>query len=104
MESPEASRRYFRDWVHDRRLADEETYSDVALRSVKAMNHTLDILKEKGLSSATIVSHSGFLRVYIIETFSLERESFLDIEAPNGLGYIFTYEDGKPVSYRPIVS
>lgn len=102
VESPQASRRYFRNWVHDMTLADEEPYSEVARRSINAMNRTLSILKERNLSSATVVAHSGFLRVYIIETFALDRESFLDIQAPNGLGYVFTYEDGKPVSYRPV--
>ena len=48
------------------------------------MNHTLDILKEKGLSSATIVSHSGFLRVYIIEVAQ-------DGSLRGMLGFILSY-------------
>ena len=93
---------YFSAWVRDEPYLDEETISDVMGRSRKAVLSTVDECGKKGLSSATIVMHSGIMRSLIIALFGLPKEEFNRMTVPNGLGYVVTFDGLTPLSYRKI--
>ena len=95
---------YFASWVKDEPHMDEETLSDVKKRGAEAILSTVKDCSERNLHSALIVMHSGIMRSIIVALFNLEREAFLEMTVPNGLGYIIEFDDSlSPVSYRKLM-
>ncbi len=94
---------YFASWVADEPYLDEETFSDVAARAKPAILDTVRECLEDGLSSATVVMHSGIMRTAVIALFGQPKEDFLSMSVPNGLGYVVTFDDDRPVSYHGLL-
>ena len=94
---------YFASWVADEPYLDEETFSDVAARAKPAILDTVRECLEDGLSSATVVMHSGIMRTAVIALFGQPKEDFLSMSVPNGLGYAVTFDDDRPVSYHGLL-
>ena len=93
---------YFSAWIRDEVQKDEETMTEVMERGSRAILETVRECMGNGLSSATVVMHSGIMRSSIVSLFSLDRRCFLEMSVPNGLGYILAFHDGIPSSFRPI--
>lgn len=102
LSTKEEMKAYFDSWVKDEGYLDEETFSDVAERARPAILDTVTECMDKGLGSATVVMHSGIMRVSIVTLFNLPPETFNEMTVPNGLGYRIEFEDGHPVSYRKV--
>lgn len=94
---------YFASWVADEPYLDEETFGDVASRAKPAILGTVRECLAEGLSSATIVMHSGIMRTALIALFCQPKEDFLTMSVPNGLGYVVTFDDDRPVSYKVLL-
>ncbi|MBO8436761.1 MAG: histidine phosphatase family protein [Spirochaetes bacterium] len=91
---------YFQSWVSDEAYLDEETLSDVKIRGARAILETVEDCYQQGLSSATIVMHSGIMRAAIIELFNLPEKQFNEMTVPNGLGYVLSFSsDLSPLSF-----
>lgn len=94
---------YFSDWVADRPHLDEETFSDVARRARPAIVSTVKKCLEDGLHSATVVMHSGIMRVSVVTLFGMHKETFNRMSVPNGLGYVITFDDkAAPVYFEKL--
>ena len=93
---------YFYSWVHDRPVMDEETFSDVSRRILPAVLDTVSDCEGKGYSSALVLMHSGVMRVALISLFGMDKEKFLEMVVPNGLGYVITFSSLLPVEYREL--
>lgn len=94
---------YFQSWVNDEPYVDEETLSDAKERGMNAIYDTVAECRADGVTSATIVMHSGIMRASIVGLFHLDKSEFLRMSVPNGLGYVITFSDGStPKSYRMI--
>ena len=93
---------YFESWVRDEPYLDEETISDVMERARPAVMDVVSSCEEEGKRSATIVMHSGIMRSAIIALFGFDRRTFLEMSVPNGLGYVITFSDLSPLSWRTL--
>lgn len=94
---------YFASWVADEPYLDEETFGDVASRAKPAILEAVRECLADGLSSATIVMHSGIMRTALIALFCQPKEDFLTMSVSNGLGYVVTFDDDRPVSYKVLL-
>lgn len=84
---------YFTSWVADRGRADEETFTPVSRRIVPTLERTVERCLDENLHSATIVMHSGIMRVGIVSLFGLPREDFNRMSVPNGRGVVITFDE-----------
>lgn len=101
LHSKEEIRSYFADWVADRPRKDEETFTPVARRMGVTLETTARDCLEKGIRSATVVMHSGIMRVGLITLFGLPREDFNRMSVANGRGVVITFDDdARPVEWR----
>lgn len=101
LHSKEEIRSYFVDWVADRPRKDEETFTPVARRMGVTLETTARDCLEKGIRSATVVMHSGIMRVGLITLFGLPREDFNRMSVANGRGVVITFDDdARPVEWR----
>lgn len=101
LHSKEEIRSYFADWVADRPRKDEETFTPVARRMGVTLETTARDCLEKGIRSATVVMHSGIMRVGVIMLFGLPREDFNRMSVPNGRGVVITFDDdARPLEWR----
>ena len=58
---------------------------------------------EDGLHSATVVMHSGIMRVSVVTLFGMHKETFNRMSVPNGLGYVITFDDkAAPVYFEKL--
>lgn len=97
----EEIRNYFVDWVADRPWKDEETFTPVARRMGVTLETTARDCLEKGIRSATVVMHSGIMRVGLITLFGLPREDFNRMSVANGRGVVITFDDdARPLEWR----
>ena len=101
LHSKEEIRSYFADWVADRPRKDEETFTPVARRMGLALETTACDCLEKGIRSATVVMHSGIMRVGLITLFGMPREDFNRMSVANGRGVVITFDDdARPLQWR----
>lgn len=101
LHSKEEIRSYFADWVADRPWKDEETFTPVARRMGVTLETTARDCLEKGIRSATVVMHSGIMRVGLITLFGLPREDFNRMSVANGRGVVITFDDdARPLEWR----
>lgn len=101
LHSKEEIRSYFADWVADRPRKDEETFTPVARRMGVTLETTARDCLEKGIRSATVVMHSGIMRVGVIMLFGLPREDFNRMSVANGRGVVITFDDdARPLEWR----
>lgn len=101
LHSKEEIRSYFADWVADRPRKDEETFTPVARRMGVTLETTARDCLEKGIRSATVVMHSGIMRVGLITLFGLPREDFNRMSVANGRGVVITFDDdARPLQWR----
>lgn len=101
LHSKEEIRSYFEDWVADRPRRDEETFTPVSRRMGVSLETTAHDCLEKGIRSATVVMHSGIMRVGVITLFGLPREDFNRMSVANGRGVVITFDDdARPLEWR----
>lgn len=101
LHSKEEIRSYFEDWVADRPRRDEETFTPVSRRMGVSLETTAHDCLEKGIRSATVVMHSGIMRVGVITLFGLPREDFNRMSVANGRGCVITFDDdARPLEWR----
>lgn len=97
-EDKDAYRAYFKDWVHDIQVKDEETLSPLKARGMLALSSFLDRMDRENFSTATIVSHSGFIRGLMCALLHFPNEKWNELTVPNGRGFVFTlYREGKEI-------
>ena len=101
LHSKEEIRSYFADWVADRPRKDEETFTPVARRMGVTLETTARDCLEKGIRSATVVMHSGIMRVGLITLFGMPREDFNRMSVANGRGVVITFDDdARPLQWK----
>ena len=95
----ESMKEYFREWVHDKQVKDEETLTPLKKRAMKALMDFLKKMDDEKFESATIVSHSGFIRGLMCALLHFPNEKWNELTVPNGRGYVFTiYMDELGIS------
>lgn len=106
LSSPGEGAAWFKVWVAGERQADEESFAEVRERARRALLRLAVETSEKGLSSFTAVTHSGFMRSAVVALFGLAPTSFRDFVAPNGGAYDITFSvDGamaEPLSWEDV--
>lgn len=90
---------YFKEWVHDKKVKDEETLTPLKERAMTALLAFLKKMDDEKFESATIVSHSGFIRGLMCALLHFPNERWNELKVPNGRGYIFTlYADDMGIT------
>lgn len=79
---------YFDRWLTNVREADNETLSEFSYRILSKLEKILEDMKNDAIDSATIVCHSGVIKVFLIFLGARKFSDFYDIPVPNGLGYV----------------
>ena len=87
---------YFAEWVHDRQVKDEETLTPLKKRAMQALMDFLKKMDDEKFESATIVSHSGFIRGLMCALLHFPNEKWNELTVPNGRGYVFTIYMDEP--------
>lgn len=72
----------------NKRVFEGEIVSEFSFRLLKQLIEILKMLEEENKESATIVCHSGVIKMLIILLEKRPFSDFSEINAPNGLGYI----------------
>ncbi len=97
--TPEQMHSFFQEWVHDKQVKDEETLTPLKERAMMALNGFLKKMDAEKFESATIVSHSGFIRGLMCALLHFPNERWNELTVPNGRGYVFTlYADEEGIS------
>ncbi len=78
-------------------ISNNELYSDFCDRIRDGLVDLIFELKEKGFSSATVVSHSTVIRSLILKATTDDLETFQVTRPKNGCGYVFELDvvDGE---------
>ncbi|MCH3916927.1 MAG: histidine phosphatase family protein [Spirochaetia bacterium] len=94
---------FFSNWLADKRLADEESFIQIAQRMSDFLTSSLRELHEDGLHSLCFVSHSVASRVLLVTLGAFERSQFSQIHMDNGQGYALRLSfDGHAAVLREI--
>ena len=105
-ESDSSLTAFFQTWLSGGQTADEETLAAFQTRIQTALQSLIEQCQKQNAKSATLVTHSGVIRVLnLILTGNLPK-TFPSVLTPNGLGYTVTLKiekDGlKLLSWTPI--
>ncbi len=80
--------RFFHDWLTGKQIADGESYQAFGDRVLAAVTGLVEECHALGAESATVVTHSGFIRTAFMRLHHWPLERWPSLDVPNGLGYI----------------
>jgi broad specificity phosphatase PhoE len=93
-ESDVNSYKLFSEFLSGKGFEQGETYDEFNIRIDRAVLSLAQNCLNEGKNSATVITHSGFIRVLMISLCNLEPLEWFTIKVSNGLGYVFELEVG----------